>query len=139
MLNYPNLILIVVSMLVFNQCKAQSDNTGDQSKSTIKVRADIAQKLTESKLELEGVYEETVEFLNSVGSSDAEEYKNYLIQSHKGWKKYCEGKCKIIEYQSREAAQGGFAFYNLCMTELNNKRAEELKRILAELKSEFNN
>ncbi len=126
-------------MLIFNQCKAQSDTIDNQSKSTIEVRADIAKKLTESKSELERTYKKTIEFLNSVGTSDADNYKIYLIQSQNGWKEYCEGKCKITEYQSRDAAQGGFAFYNLCMTELNNKRTAELKIWLTEWKSEFDN
>lgn len=126
-------------LLIFNQCKAQSDTIDNQSKSTIEVRADIAKKLTESKSELEKTYKETVEFLDSIGTSAAQNYKTYLIQSQSGSKNYCEGKCKITEYESRDAAQGGFAFYNLCMTELNEKRTTELKNLLTGWKSEFDN
>ncbi len=126
-------------MMIFNQCKAQSNVVNDGSKSTIEVRAEISQKLTESKSELEKVYRETVEFLNSIGTSDAKNYKAYLIRSQNGWKDYCEGKCRITEYESRNAAQGGLAFYNLCMTELNNQRTAELKIWLSGWKSEFNN
>lgn len=139
MIKYSNLILIFSLILIFNQCKAQSDNVDDQTKSTIEVRADIAQRLTESELKLEKVYEESVEFLDRVGTSDAENYKSFLIKSQNGWEKYCEGKCKITEYHSRNATQGGFAFYNLCMTELNNKRTAELKNLLAEWKFKFDN
>ena len=126
-------------MLSFNHCIAQSDTIDNQSKSTIDVRAEITQKSSESKLELEKVYELSVKFLDSIGTSDANNYKAYLIQSQNGWKEYCKGKCKITEYQSRDATQGGFAFYNLCITELNNKRIAELKNLLAEWKFEFDN
>ncbi len=139
MVKYLNLILLLHLILIFNQCKAQSDTIDNQSKSTIEVRADIANKLTESKSELEKIYNKTVEFLDSIGTSDTQNYKAYLIQSQNGWKNYCEGKCKITEYESRDAAQGGFAFYNLCMTELNENRTTELKNLLKEWKYEFNN
>ncbi|WP_339700443.1 lysozyme inhibitor LprI family protein [uncultured Marixanthomonas sp.] len=139
MIKYLKLILIFPLIITFYQCKAQSDKVDDQTKSTIEVRADIAQKLTESKTNLEEVYNESVEFLDSVGTSDTENYKLFLFKSQSGWKKYCEGKCKIAEYQSRDAAQGGFAFYKICMTELNNKRTTELKNLLKGWKIEFNN
>ncbi|KFB01055.1 hypothetical protein IA57_04230 [Mangrovimonas yunxiaonensis] len=139
MFKYSNLILLIPMLLIFNHCKAQSDTIDNQSKSTIEVRADIAKKLTESKSELEKIYKEAVEFLDSIETSDTQNYKTYLIQSQNGWKNYCEGKCKIAEYESRDAAQGGFAFYNLCMTELNEKRTTELKNLLMEWKSEFDN
>ncbi|MAN28762.1 MULTISPECIES: lysozyme inhibitor LprI family protein [Mesonia] len=136
---YPNLILIISMLFIFNTCKAQSDTNDNQLKNTIEVRADIAKKLSESKSKLEKIYKETVEFLDSIGSSDAQNYKTYLIQSQNGWKNYCEGKCRITEYKSRDAAQGGFAFYNICMTELNEKRTMELKNLLMEWKSELDN
>ena len=103
------------------------------------MRADIEKELTESKLELEKTYKETVEFLDSVETSDADNYKAYLVQSQNGWTKYCEGKCKITEYQSRGGAQGGYAFYNICMTESNKERTTELKNLLTEWKAEFDN
>ena len=139
MIKYLNIILLFLPMLIFNQCKAQSDTIDNQSKSTIEVRNDIAINLSESKFELEKMYRETIEFLDSVGTSDSNNYKIYLTQSQNGWKQYCEGKCKISEYQSRDGAQGGLAFYNLCMTEFNEKRTKELKNLLTELKSEFDN
>ena len=139
MTKYSNLILLFTFLLIFSQCKSQSDTIDNQSKSTIEVRADIAKKLTESKLKLEKAYKETVDFLDSIGTSDADNYKAYLIQSQNGWNEYSEGKCRITEYQSRDAAQGGLAFYNLCMTELNEKRIKELKNLLTGWKSEFDN
>lgn len=138
-LNYLNLTALLALVLIFTPCKALSQTINNQSKSTIEVRADIAKKLTESKSELDKTYKETVKFLDSIGTSDAQSYKTYLIQSQNGWKNYCDGKCKIAEYQSREAAQGGFSFYNLCRTELNEKRTMELKNLLTEWKSEFDN
>ena len=78
-------------LFIFNTCKAQSDTNDNQLKNTIEVRADIAKKLSESKSKLEKIYKETVEFLDSIGSSDAQNYKTYLIQSQNGWKNYCEG------------------------------------------------
>ncbi len=123
--------------MVFSQCKAQSENITDQSKSTIEVRADIAEKKTKSKIELEKTYNESVRFLDSIGNSDAENYKSFLIDSQNGWEIYCEGKCKIIEYQSRDGAQGGLPFYNICITEQNDMRTTELKNWMAEWKREF--
>src|SRR5690606_5273545 len=105
------LILIMLPMIVFTQCKAQSENKTDQSKSTIEVRADIFEKMTKSVIELEKIYNESIKFLDNIGNPEAENYKSFLIESQDGWKAYCEGKCKIAEYQSREAAQGGLAFY----------------------------
>lgn len=137
MIKFPHLILILLAVTVFNRCKAQSESKSDQSKSSVEVRADISENATKSKIELEKIYNETTTFLDSVGISEADNYKLFLTESHDGWKTYCEGKCKIIEYQSREAAQGGFAFYNLCITELNNERIAELKGLLTEWKREF--
>lgn len=127
----------MLPMIVFIQCKAQSENKTEQSKSTIEVRADISEKMTKSVIELEKIYNESIKFLDSIGNYEVENYKSFLIKSQDGWKAYCEGKCKIFEYQSREAAQGGLAFYNLCMTELNNDRIAELKNLLTEWKREF--
>ena len=125
--------------LIINQCKAQSDKIDDQAENTIEVRADITKKMAESKLKLEKVYNKCVKFLDSQGNSDPENYKSLLIESHNGWKTYSERKCKISEYQSRDAAQGGSAFYNLCKTELNEKRIAELKNLLSGWKLEFHN
>src|SRR5690606_15680701 len=99
------------------QCTAQSKKINDQSKSTIEVRADILGNKTKSKIALEKIYNESVRFLDSIDKSDAEKYKTFLIDSQNGWEIYCEGKCKIIEYQSRNGAQGGLPFYNICITE----------------------
>lgn len=139
MAKLSNLILSFAFLLIFSAGKAQSDTVDFHSKSSIEVRADIEKELTESKLDLENTYNETLEFLGSVETSDADNYKAYLIQSQNGWAKYCEGKCKITEYQSRDGAQGGYAFYSLCMTELNKKRTAELKDLLMEWKAEFDN
>lgn len=139
MAKLSNLILSFAFLLIFSPGKAQSDTADLHSKNSIEVRSDIEKELTESKLDLEKIYNETLEFLDSVETSDADSYKAYLIQSQNGWIKYCEGKCRITEYQSRGGAQGGLAFYSLCMTDLNKKRTAELKDLLLEWKAEFDN
>lgn len=139
MLKQTKLIFIILSVVNFAQCKAQTEKVSEQSKSTIEIRAEIFENLQKSKLKLEKIYEESIEYLDSIGNIDTKNYNFFLIDSQNGWKAYSEGKCKISEYQSRDAAQGGLSFYNLCMTDLNIVRTTELKNWLTEWKREFDN
>ena len=138
MIKHSNLALVIFISLIFSICSAQK-NISNKTKSSIEIRADISKNMSESKLELNKVFENCIEFLNDIGTSDAGNYKSFLIESQNGWEKYMESKCRMTKYQSRDAAQGGLAFYYLCRTELNNKRKTELKILLKDFKFEFNN
>lgn len=137
MFKLTNITLIIIALFVLVQCKTQTETIDDVSKSGIEVRGEIAENLNNSKIKLDKIYNESLTFLTSIGNLDSENYKSFLIESQNGWKTYSEGKCKISEYVSKDAAQGGLAFYNICMTELNNVRTIEIANWLTQWKKDF--
>ena len=139
MFKLTNISLIITTFFVLAQCKAQTETMDEQGKSGIETRADIAENLNNSKIELDKAYNESLTFLKSIDNLDADNYKSFLIESQNGWKIYSEGKCKISGYVSKDAAQGGLPFYNICMIELNNIRTVEIKKWLEDWKLDFKN